>query len=92
MPPLDAEIRDRVGQYLAGEQSLHEFLEWFIPVSADIDQSDDRRAEDLAGEILLRWAEFTNGDWTEAELKAQLERLVGADSPRPGQPHGQPAA
>jgi hypothetical protein len=73
---IDLEIRDRLARYLNGDISLHDFEDWFVPVSWDIEQIHNSKANELAGEIELRLAEFSNGDWTEAELRSKLEPLV----------------
>ncbi len=73
---IDLEIRDRLARYLNGDIPLHDFEDWFVPVSWDIEQIHNSEANELAGEIELRLAEFSNGDWTEAELRSKLEPLV----------------
>jgi hypothetical protein len=61
-------------------------------LSTDVDEAGGREAADLANEILLRWAELTNGHWTEAEFKAQLQPLLAASDAPAVRPSGQPAA
>jgi|SRR5208283_3371585 len=73
---IDLEIRDRLARYLNGDISLHEFEGWFVPVAWSIEQSQSAEAIELAGEVELRLAEFSNGHWTEAELRSKLEPLV----------------
>jgi hypothetical protein len=73
---IDLEIRDRLARYLNREISLDEFEEWFVPVAWSIEQARNPRAIELAGELELRLAEFSNGHWTEAELRSKLEPLV----------------
>lgn len=79
-PPLERQIREQLARYIAGEQSLETFAEWFFPATWNVHLRDDRAAADFAYEIGLRLAEFSNGDWTEDELKALLRPLV---EPRP---------
>lgn len=77
MPPLlERQIRQQLAHYIAGEQSLETFTEWFFPATWNVHLRNDRAAEDLAYEIGLRLAEFSSGDWTEDELKALLRPLV----------------
>lgn len=74
--PLDYEIRDHLAAYLASEISLHDFEEWFFPKTWNVDSLDDPALIDLVYEIKLDWAEFSNGDWTEEQLRDMLRPLV----------------
>ena len=74
--PLEREIRAHVDQYLAGEISLGELDDWLWPATADIEQIDDQVSRDLTNEIILRLAEYSHGDWTEAELKDLLRPIA----------------
>ena len=71
------EIRDRLARYLNGDLALHEFEEWFVPVAWSIEQSRNANAIELAGEIELRLAEFSNGHLSEPELRSKMGALVG---------------
>lgn len=74
--PLEFEIRDRLHAYLSGEISLHDFEDWFFPKTWDVDKSDEPALLDLVYQIKLDWAEFTNGDWSEEELRSMLRSLA----------------
>jgi len=74
---IDLEIRNWLARSLNGDISLHDFEDWFVPVSWDIEQTHNSRANELAGEVELRLAEYTNDDWTEDELRSELQPLVG---------------
>ena len=69
---LDYTVRERLAAYLADEISLSEFEDWFFPETWDIDQTDNLDLLNLVYSIKLRLAEFSNGDWTEAELRSRL--------------------
>ncbi len=73
---LDFEIRNHLAAYLAGEISLHDFEDWFFSKTWNVDQMNDPAFIDLVYEIKLNWAEFSNGDWTEEELRSMLRPLV----------------
>lgn len=73
---LELEIRDRLSAYLAGEISLHDFEDWFFPKVWDVDRLDGPALLDLVYQIKLDWAEFSNGDWSEKELRSMLRSLV----------------
>jgi len=72
----DLEICDRLVQYLDGEISLHQFEDWFVPTVWSVSRTTDAGTQALVGEIELRLAEFSNGHWTEAELRTNLEALA----------------
>jgi hypothetical protein len=72
---LDYNIREQLADYLAGKISLREFEDWVFSETWDIDEidnTDDRTPVDLVYGIKLRLAEFSHGDWTEAELHSML--------------------
>lgn len=75
-PSLAAAIRDQLARYLKGEASLREFEEWFTAHTWDVDRIGDQEAQDLTYEIELRLAEFTNGHWTEDDLRRLFQPLV----------------
>ena len=50
----DNEIRDKLGSYLLGEISLEDFKDWFVPVSWNIDYSNNQAAINMVYEIELR--------------------------------------
>ncbi len=73
---LDFEIRERLAQYLASKISLRDFEDWFFPETWDVDEINDMALTNLVYGIKLRLAEFSNGDWTEAELHSLLRSLM----------------
>ncbi len=75
-PSLDHEIRDKLGSYLLGEFSLEDFKDWFVPVSWDVDHGNNQAAIKMVYEIELRLAEYSDGYWSEDELKNLLRPLV----------------
>lgn len=79
--PLDLKIRERLASYLAGEISRREFEEWFIPATWNKAHERNPVTAHLIGDIDLRLAEFSNGDWTEDELCEQLRPLIKQPQP-----------
>jgi hypothetical protein len=75
---LTQAIEARLERYLQREDSLADFEAWLVPETWDISPQSDRAAHELATAITLRIAEFTNGDWTEDDLREALAEL-----PRP---------
>ena len=73
---LDQDIRGWVAQYVSGVISLRKFQEWFAPRAWNIDSTGDAAAAQLASRIELLLAEFSNGDWTEEELRQKLSQYV----------------
>ena len=73
---LDFNIRERLAEYLADEISLRDFENWFFPETWDIDRLDDLALTNLVYGIKLRLAEFSNGDWTETELRSRLRPFL----------------
>ena len=74
--PLEYSIRERLAAYLASQMTLSEFEDWFFPETWDIDQVGNLDLLNLVYGIKLRLAEFSNGDWTEAELHSQLRPFI----------------
>jgi len=75
-PSFELDIRDWLARYLAGEVSLSEFRQWFVPATWDIELGDDPAAARLSYDLELRFAEFSNGHWTEEQLKSLLRPEV----------------
>lgn len=73
---LDSAIREKLSSYLAKEISLREFEDWFFPETWEVEQLDNFSLVNLVYGIKLRLAEFSNGDWTEDELRARLRPFV----------------
>lgn len=73
---IDDQIRAWLLRYLAAQVSLEELEAWLSTASWDLDPTVDPVAEGLASRILLRLAEFSNGDLDEDELRADLAPLV----------------
>lgn len=71
--PLEHNIREAVLHYIAGRIRLDEFQEWLAANAWDIrEQPSD--VQQLVNEIELLLAEFSNGHWTEAELRDKLQQ------------------
>ena len=68
------EIQAHLRRYLERESSLEQFREWFDVETWGLAAEPDSPLRQLAGEIELRIAEFTNGHLTEEDLRALLQR------------------
>ncbi|MBM4285635.1 MAG: hypothetical protein FJ128_10370 [Deltaproteobacteria bacterium] len=73
---LDIDIREQLARYLVGEISFQEFEDWFVPASWNVVQGKNVAAINIVYEIELWLAEFSDGFWSEAELKEKLFPLV----------------
>lgn len=74
--PLADATRTELARYLRGEQSLDEFGDWFVPTTWDVEKERDPALAEFVYEIMLRLAEYSNGDCSEEELKRLLRPLV----------------
>jgi hypothetical protein len=73
---LEFNIHEKLAEYLAGEITLGDFEDWFFPETWDIDQTDNLALINLVYGIKLSLAEFSSGDWTEAELRSILRPFL----------------
>jgi hypothetical protein len=65
-------IREALARYVSGEVSLVEFQDWFIPRAWEV-LAEGSSATDVTSELELLLAEFTNGQWTERDLREALK-------------------
>jgi len=73
---LDLIIRGELIRYLVGEISLRDFQNWFVSATWNLEETHNSLAQELASEIQLKLAEYTNGHWSEEELRRILRPLV----------------
>jgi hypothetical protein len=73
---LDLEIRRRVVSYLAGNQSLREFEDWFVPEAWSGVESQDHASLELIPRIELTLAEHSNGHLSEGDLREDLSKAI----------------
>jgi hypothetical protein len=71
---LLSEIQEHLVSYLDGRESLVQFEDWFVVAAWD--EIDDSRAGQLAGDIEIRLAEFTNDHLPEPELRNEFKALL----------------
>ncbi|HLA10042.1 MAG TPA: hypothetical protein VJ023_05445 [Pyrinomonadaceae bacterium] len=70
------EIRAELVKYLAGEQSLDQFEDWFVQHSWNMHKDSSLSAQRLSSAIELRLAEHSSGHLSEEELRDQLRPYV----------------
>ena len=73
---LSLRIRRELSRCLAGQTSLHQFARWLAPITLATFENAHGEAVELIAEIELRLAEYSNGDWTEEELRRLFRSLV----------------
>lgn len=73
---LDLAIKERLAAYVVGREHLTHFEDWFLPLAMKVERSGNATAIELAHEIDLRLAEFSDGFWTEDELRGFFRALV----------------
>jgi hypothetical protein len=84
------ELRAQLSRYLNSITTLEDFRDWFDDETWGLAAEPDSPARQIAGEIELRIAEFTNGHLSESELRALLQPLLERE--QVGDPAGQPGA
>ncbi len=65
-------IREALARYVTGDIFLKELQEWFIPRAWEL-LTEGAAAADLAAEIELLLAEYTNGQRSEQDLREALK-------------------
>lgn len=78
-----AEVRARLQGYLLGQESLPEFHNWFVVTASRLRRSGG--ADATVKTLELRFAEYKRGDWSEAQLRGLLLRLLEANTLSPTQ-------
>ena len=79
MDELGLQIRDRLGDYLAGVIDLREYRASFMIDAWNIDKRASEQTADLVHDIQLLLAEYEHGDWTEPEMRARLAEAAAFD-------------
>jgi len=72
----ELELRQELARYLKGQCKLKDFEDWFVPRSWDFNRNTNPSLQKLVSQIELSIAEFSNGDWSEVELRQQFGILM----------------
>jgi hypothetical protein len=62
---IEHTIREHIIKLLANELTFEQFKQWFFSTTHDTE-------DDMAYDIRLLFAEYSHGDWTEAEMRHHL--------------------
>jgi len=73
---LLSELQQHLLNYLNGQTTLRQFEEWFVPATWDVQDTDNPQLIETRNAIDARIAEYTNGDWSEDELRNFLRPYV----------------
>lgn len=74
---LYPKLLDSLHQYVSGRVLLRPFYREFASLAWDAESSGDPRAEELASDVMHLIAEFSQGQWTEAQLHVKLGEVAG---------------
>jgi len=78
---LSNETRDRIGRFLAGDDTLQQLRRWFRSSALTaVSDSGDADDEELVFAVELLLSELDHGDWTEDELRAKLKELIAEET------------
>jgi hypothetical protein len=66
--PIKDQIRHNVQKFVNCELLLDELLQWFVPISSDIEKSNDPSLIALVHEIDGILAEGSSAKWPEADI------------------------
>jgi|SRR5579884_1477322 len=75
---LEESLRRRLASYVAGKSTLRKFVRWFTPATWNLDAKESDALKEIAYGTSHLLAEFSNGDWTEPELKERLWLLLNS--------------
>lgn len=75
MSVVESELRSRLARLVAGDESLRDFQDWFVPAFWD-EPNPDSPVRHLADQVELVIAEYTSGGWTLDEARRLLRGLL----------------
>lgn len=73
---IEQQIRLHLAKYLSGAITFQAFDKWFTGATWNIDKSNESGAKDLANELELLIAEFTNDLIDETEFRHELKAFL----------------
>ena len=79
MAELENDIREMLWRFASVDKSFDNFLEWFVPISCNIEQSGDDQAIQLAHYIDGILLEASSSHWDEKDIREELARPFVAD-------------
>jgi hypothetical protein len=75
-PSFGVDFREHLARYLAEEIQLSAFWDWFMRRTWEASDDVDQSTAALAYDVQLLLFEFSDGLWTELELRDRLRALV----------------
>lgn len=73
---LASEIRRNVARVVAGDLTIRQFEDWFVPATWDVERTADQEAIRLAHQVLHRVAEYDGGLWDDDEFLTRLRDFM----------------
>jgi hypothetical protein len=89
---LDLDIREHLARYIAGDDSIDAFRDWFVPATWEVERGGDALAAQLAMEIELWLAEMEHGHRSEDDVKRHFAELMTRTQAKPARQKRVPAA
>jgi hypothetical protein len=74
--PIEDQIRKNVRKFALGILSLDEFLQWFVPISWDIEKSKNPSLIALVHGLDGILAESSSAKWSESDMREVLAEAV----------------
>lgn len=74
-----SEIINRVDRYVRGDLSRSAYRAWLVNEVWNAESLEDSLQEDILYELESLDAEYTNGTWSEDELKTELRHRILID-------------
>lgn len=73
---LKNQIHQKIADYLLEKMTLKDLEDWLIPTTWDLREEPDKKAVDLANEVVLLLMEYSNEHRTESEIREILREKV----------------
>lgn len=73
---LKNQIYQKIADYLLEKKTLKDLEDWLIPTTWDLHEEPDKKAVDLANEVVLLLMEYSNEHRTESEIRELLREKV----------------
>ena len=76
MPTPDTVLPQQLIRYLLTEISLAQLWDWFMPMAWDVDRTADPATVALAHDVESLLYEYSDGVWTEPELRTKIADIT----------------
>jgi len=73
---IETQIRDNIRKVADDELSVHDFEQWFVPMSWNIENCGDPSAIAVVHKIDGILSESSSGNWSESDLRDELANVI----------------